>query len=138
MSNLIMPLAKDGQDEDQEAFLPKVSEDGSITESEPRKAVPAWRRYTRLALEVVMACVIVLLLVRPLPSGKEPRRSPVPTCKPSTCHSSIHNWGIMIAKMWLIKFQQRHTLSSKTQSTYMRTCFPAKKRPFIRYTIGLN
>ena len=68
-----MDFVKLEQDEDQQPFLPTASKDVSLLDYSLRK-------YLRLILEMVMAVVILVLLVRPFPDIRATKASPVPTC----------------------------------------------------------
>jgi hypothetical protein len=85
-----MDHSKHEQDEDQQFFLPKTSEeDIGFSEEGPPKAISALQKQFRLILEVAMALVIVFLSVRPFPSTKTVKPTPVSACMFLSYESNI-------------------------------------------------
>jgi len=68
------------QDEDQEAFLPKSSEDTEVSEDGTREPTSAWKGYLRIFLESLMAFVILGFLVRPSKTIDKTAATAVPAC----------------------------------------------------------
>ena len=86
-----MDFAKRDQDEAQQAFLPKSSDDISLLEKDLEEVRPASKRHWRLALEIFMTAVIIVLSTRLLLDEKvaKPKPSPVPNCMFVTHHPRI-------------------------------------------------
>lgn len=77
----IMDRVNHEQDEDQQAFLPKARQDIPFIETGSQKPGSPFKKYLRLGLEIVMAVVIVVLLIRPFPEKATTKSSPVPKCR---------------------------------------------------------
>lgn len=81
-------LRKTAQDEEKEAFLSVPLTNDHVPPSTKEAARRNAIRYARLALEVLMAIVIVILLARSVNDGQmstsKTRLPPVPTCKYSS------------------------------------------------------
>jgi hypothetical protein len=75
-----MDFVKREQDEDQQPFLPTAGEDVSLSDHGSRKSTSTLKGVLRLILEMVMAMVILVLLVRPFPDIRTTKASPVPAC----------------------------------------------------------
>jgi hypothetical protein len=75
-----MDFEKHDQDEAQQAFLPKPREDVPNLESGWQEMKSTSRQYWRLALEILMASVIVVLLTRVYIDRKVARPLAVPQC----------------------------------------------------------
>jgi len=69
------------QDEDREAFLPKIHDDEKIpfAENDEVGFFSTLKAHVRLVLEIFMGLLILLLLLHPLSRGTT-KQSAVPTC----------------------------------------------------------
>ena len=74
-----MDFEKHEQDEAQQ-FLPKPREGVSLLKNGLRETKCTWKQCWRLALEIVMASVIVVLLTRVFMDRKTAEPSAVPQC----------------------------------------------------------
>src|SRR5215469_6249908 len=75
-----MNFEKQDQDGAQQAFLTNADEDDSFSETSQQETKTTWRRYWRLALESLMALLIVAMLARDYINIKVTRPSAVPQC----------------------------------------------------------
>jgi hypothetical protein len=84
-----MAFVKLDQDDAQEAFLPKSSDDISALENDSQGAKPSSIQYWRLSLEIFMAAIIVVLLTSFLLDQKHLKPSPVPDCMSVTGYLTV-------------------------------------------------
>lgn len=75
-----MDFVKLDQDEAQEAFLPRPSDDLSALEKDSQEVKRSSNQYWRLSLEIFMAAIIVVLSTSILFNREKLKPSPVPDC----------------------------------------------------------
>lgn len=77
-----MSISNDEDDAERQAFLPRGIEEKTPSETDSSTS-KHYRSYLRLALEILMALVILILSIQSIYNRKGmSRRSPVPDCMP--------------------------------------------------------
>ncbi|RDL36020.1 Uncharacterized protein BP5553_06632 [Venustampulla echinocandica] len=97
------------QDEDQQAVLPKSRQDISSLENGSQKVTSASKSYLRLGLEIVMAAIIGVLLIRPFPDRATTKSSPVPRF-PRKSYTFLENPRYLNEGMFDSREKTLHTL----------------------------